>query len=62
MPSGNRTSEPVRIGVATSRPNSVSLRLSCCLIRMPMMENMVHTAKFTAKAKVFIVSTEICFC
>ena len=31
-------------------------------MRMPMIENMVHTAKFTAKAKVFIVRTETCFC
>ena len=27
-----------------------------------MIENMVHTAKFTAKARVFIVRTETCFC
>ena len=54
--------EPVRIGVATSRPNSVSLRFSSALMRMPRMENMVHTAKFTAKAMVLRVSTEICFC
>jgi hypothetical protein len=26
-----------------------------------MTENMTHTAKFTAKAMVFIVSTETCF-
>ena len=53
-------SEPVRMGVATSRPNSVSLRLSSALILIPMTENITQTAKFTAKASVLIVSAEIC--
>ena len=57
-PSGSRMSEPVRIGVATSRPNSVSLRFSSFLMRMPMIENMVQMAKLTVKANVFIVRTE----
>jgi len=47
--------------VATSRPNSVSLRDNSCLILMPMTENMVQTAKFTANATVFMVRTESCF-
>src|SRR5512134_472241 len=60
MPSGRRISEPVRIGVATSRPNSVSLRLSSVLIFTPMTENITQTAKLTAKAIVLAVSAEIC--
>src|SRR6476619_7952862 len=60
MPNGRRTSEPVRIGVATSRPNSVSLRLSSALILIPMTENITQTAKFTAKASVLAASAEIC--
>ena len=48
------------MGVATSRPNSVSLRLSSALILIPMTENITQTAKFTAKASVLIVSAEIC--
>ena len=58
MPSGRRTREPVRIGVATSRPNSVSFSPSSRLMRMPMIENMVQMAKLTVKANVFIVRTE----
>src|SRR5512141_1690294 len=60
MPSGRRTREPVRMGVATSRPNSVSLRLSSALILIPMTENITQTAKFTAKASVLADSAEIC--
>src|SRR3569623_1242977 len=56
MPSARRISDPVRIGVPTSRPNSVSLRLSCCLIWTPMMAKMVQTAKHTVKAIVDIHS------
>src|SRR3569623_569607 len=54
MPSARRISEPVRIGVPTRRPNSVSLRLSCCLIWTPMMAKMVQTAKHTVNAMVDI--------
>src|SRR6266508_5883637 len=60
MPSGRRTSEPVRMGVATNRPNSVSLRLSSALILIPMTENITQTAKFTAKASVLAASAETC--
>ena len=48
------------MGVATSRPNSVSLRLSSALILIPMTENITQTAKFTAKASVLIDSAAIC--
>ena len=51
-PSGERTSEPVRIGVPTSRPNCVSLRPRSFLIWMPMMAKIVHTAKQMVKAMV----------
>ena len=47
-----RTSEPVRIGVPTSRPNWVSFSPSSSLMRTPMMEKIVHTAKQTVKAMV----------
>ena len=60
-PSGRRVREPVRIGVATSSPNSVSLSPSSPLILIPMTENMVQTAKFTANATVFMVRTDSCF-
>ncbi len=60
-PSGRRTREPVRIGRATIRPNWDSLRPSSSLMRMPMIENIVHTAKFTAKDKVLMPRTEYCF-
>ena len=60
MPSGRRVIEPVKIGVATSKPNSVSFKPSWDLMRMPMTENIVHTAKLTVKAKVFMARTEYC--
>src|SRR5487761_2256267 len=60
MPRKMRTSEPVRIGVPTSRPNCVSLRPSCCLIWMPMMAKIVHTAKQTVNAMVDIQSARLC--
>ena len=50
------TSDPVRIGVPTRRPNSVSLRPSSSLMRTPMIEKIVHTAKQTVKATVDIAS------
>ena len=49
------------IGRATIRPNWDSLRPSSSLMRMPMIENIVHTAKFTAKDKVLMPRTEYCF-
>src|SRR6266700_2571571 len=54
MPKAMRTSEPVRIGVPTSKPNSVSLSPSSSLMRTPMMEKIVHAAKQTVKAIVDI--------
>ena len=41
MPRKMRVSDPVRIGVPIRRPNSVSFRLSSCLIRIPMIEKIV---------------------
>jgi uncharacterized membrane protein len=52
MPRKMRLTEPIRIGVATSRPNWLSLRPSSVLMRGPMIEEIVHTAKQTVKAKV----------
>src|SRR5690554_4211913 len=52
MPRKRRLIEPVRIGVAISRPSWVSVRPSSSLIRMPMMEKMVQTAKQRVNAKV----------
>ena len=46
----SRDTAPVRIGVPTSRPNSVSLRPSCFWIWMPMIEKSVQTAKQAMKA------------
>ncbi len=60
IPSGRRISEPVRIGVAASRPNWVSVSCRPVLIGMPMMENITHTAKQTVKARVFMVRTDSC--
>jgi hypothetical protein len=54
-----RTSEPVRIGMPISSPNSVSLRPSSVLILTPMMEKIVHTAKQTVKAMVDIESARV---
>jgi len=55
MPRKTLVSEPVRMGVPTSRPNCVSVSPSSCLIRTPMMEKMVHTAKHVVNATVLIV-------
>ena len=52
IPRKMRLSEPVRIGVATRMPNSVSLSPRSCSMRIPMMEKMVQTAKQTVNAKV----------
>jgi hypothetical protein len=54
-----RTSEPVRIGVPTSRPNSVSESPSSSLMRTPMIEKIVQTAKQTVKAMVDIESARV---
>ena len=43
----------------TSRPNWVSLSPRSCLIWMPMMEKIVHTAKQTVKAMVDIHSARL---
>jgi len=45
-----RVSDPVRIGVATRRPNWVSFRPSSPLMATPMIENIVQTAKQAVKA------------
>ena len=55
-----RESDPVRIGVATRRPNSVSFRLSSLLIWIPMMEKIVQTAKLMVNAKVPPHSASCC--
>jgi hypothetical protein len=50
-PRNRRTSDPVRIGVPTSRPNCVSFRPSSALISIPMIAKIVQTAKQIVKAK-----------
>ncbi len=52
IPRIRRVSEPVKIGVATRIPNSVSFRPNCCLICTPMIAKIVQTAKQTVKATV----------
>jgi hypothetical protein len=54
MPRKIRDSEPDRIGVPISNPNSVSEMPSSVLMRTPMIEKIVHTAKHTVKARVDI--------
>ncbi|MDZ7748329.1 MAG: hypothetical protein U5K43_05400 [Halofilum sp. (in: g-proteobacteria)] len=56
IPRKMRLIEPVSTGVATSRPNWVSLRPRSCLILTPMIEKIVHTAKHTVNASVDIAS------
>jgi len=46
----NRLSDPVRMGVATSRPNWNSVSPSSALISIPMIEKMVQTAKQAVNA------------
>lgn len=52
MPSSGRLIEPVRIGVATSKPNSVPDRPSSVCNSTPTMEKITQTARHTLKAKV----------
>ena len=47
-----RISDPLRIGVPIRSPNWVSLNPSSCLIRMPMIEKIVQTAKQMVKERV----------
>ena len=60
MPNARRISEPVRMGVAASRPNWVSLSPSSCLICRPMMEKIVHTAKHTVNESVLAHNATCC--
>ena len=53
-------SEPERIGVPTSKPNSASLRPSFCLMPIPIMEKIVQTAKQTVKAAVLAIRARFC--
>ena len=47
-----RLTDPVRTGVATRMPNSVSDSPRSCLILTPMIEKIVQTAKHTVNEKV----------
>ena len=58
MPKGTRTSEPLRTGIAVSRPNWVELRSSAFLIGIPITPNIIQTIKQTVNAKVLTTSTE----
>jgi hypothetical protein len=60
IPRNTRLTDPVSTGVAMSRPNWVSVRPSCALIWMPMMEKIIHTAKHTVKAKVLSHRARCC--
>jgi hypothetical protein len=51
--------EPVRIGVATSRPNCVSFRPSSALMATPIMEKIVQTAKQAVKAIVLRLKARV---
>ena len=59
-PSGKRIREPLKTGVATSKPNWVSFRSSIFLIGMPITANIIQTAKHTVNASVLMARTEIC--
>jgi len=59
-PSGRRTREPVKTGVAASRPNWVSLSCSSSLMGTPNTANIIHTIKQTVKASVLMPSTKPC--
>ena len=61
IPRGSLDNEPVRIGVAISTPNWVSVNPRSCFIWIPKIENNVHTAKLPANATVFAESTDHCF-
>ena len=52
IPMGNRKSEPVKIGIATKRPNWVSFNPSSSLIGMPMTANIIQTIKQTVNENV----------
>ena len=54
----SREMDPVRIGVPTRRPNSVSLRPSRFLISIPMIEKTVHRAKQAVKEMVLAASAQ----
>ena len=57
MPIGIRSSEPVRIGMATRMAKSPSLRPNCFFTGMPTIANITQTAKNTVKPKVAMNST-----
>ncbi|MNS67214.1 hypothetical protein D3C72_1004590 [compost metagenome] len=59
MPSGTRTREPVRTGMAANRPNWVSERPNCALMGMPSTAKIIHTAKQMVKANVLDIGTRI---
>ncbi|KAF0113117.1 MAG: hypothetical protein FD150_2146, partial [Rhodobacteraceae bacterium] len=54
-----RVNEPVRIGVATKRPNCVSFSPSSPLMATPMIEKIVQTAKQAVKAIVLSVRARV---
>ena len=62
IPKKTLTSEPVRIGVPTRRPNWVSLSPNSALISIPIMAKIVQTAKQTVKAVVLSQRAPCCCC
>src|SRR5690606_24143434 len=56
IPSRRRESDPVRMGVPTSSPSSVSESPNSSLIAIPMIEKTVQTAKQAVKAAVLTQS------
>jgi hypothetical protein len=58
-PRNSRVIDPVRIGVATSRPNWVSFRPNSALMATPMMEKIVQTAKQAVKAIVLRLNARV---
>ena len=61
MPMGRRRSDPVRMGSATSRANSVSPRESSFRMAIPTMAKITHTANITVNPKVFMARTLLRF-
>ena len=59
IPRIRRVSDPVSTGVATSRPNCVSLRPSSALISTPMIAKIVQTEKQIVNATVLRPSARL---
>ena len=61
IPMGSRRIDPVRMGSATSRANSVSPSESSLRMAIPTMAKITHTANITVNPKVFMARTLLRF-